>query len=664
MTTAETTVRDVRMENVWIPMSDGCRLSARVWLPRDAEEREVPAILEYIPYRKNDATALRDAQRHPLFASCGYASVRVDMRGSGDSDGILYDEYLLQEQDDALEILSWLADQPWCTGAIGMMGISWGGFNSLQVAARRPLELKAIIALCATDDRYADDVHYSGGCVDEAALGWATTMLANNARPPDPKIVGEGWRALWLDRLDRTPPYIEAWLTHQRRDEFWRHGSVCEDFSEIECPVYITSGWADWYRNPVATLLEGLSVPRKGLIGPWAHVYPNDGTPGPPIDFVAEAVRWWDQWLKGVDTGITDEPMLTVWMPEPVEATPEGAHRWLTEGRWVAEPSWPSPNMEPRSFALAAGGLRLDEPAEEAALEIRGVQSAGIEASTATLVDQRHEDARWLCFDSAPLSEEIEVLGLPYVEVAVASDRANALVAVRFCDVSPGGVSTLVTRGQLNLTHRDSHAEPSPLVPGERYVVRVRLDMIAHLFRKGHRLRVAVSPTSWPSAWPSPEPVTLTVFAGPASRLDLPVRRAADELELRPFRPPPLLSAPGQRLPRRAHESVERDFGTGRATFRTRRVERDGALFDDGLLLVPSALDEHSIVEGEPLSAEVRCRRSFVIERGDWRTRVEASSSLSSDRGSFRVTSALEAYESDVRVFARSWDFTIPRDLV
>jgi len=156
--------RRVRVvENDWIPLSDGTRLAAKLWLPEDAEEDPVPAILEYLPYRKRDATAHRDSIRHPYVAGHGYAIARVDIRGTGDSDGIILDEYLPQEQEDAVEVLAWLAAQPWCTGSLGMFGISWGGFNGLQVAARRPPGLKAIITVGSTDDRYADDVHYNGG---------------------------------------------------------------------------------------------------------------------------------------------------------------------------------------------------------------------------------------------------------------------------------------------------------------------------------------------------------------------------------------------------------------------------------------------------------------------------------------------------------------------
>ncbi len=223
-----------QIENAWLPLADGTRLAARIWLPIDAEENPVPAILEYIPYRKDDWTAHQDATRHPYFAGHGYAAVRVDIRGTGDSDGVLLGEYLEQEQDDALEVLAWLAAQPWCTGKVGMIGYSWGGFAGLQVAARRPPELGAVVTICSTDDRYLDDCHYMGGCLLASdMLKWASTMLAYAAQPPDPRFVGEAWRDMWHERLERTPAFAEDWHAHQRRDEFWRHGSVAEDYSAI-----------------------------------------------------------------------------------------------------------------------------------------------------------------------------------------------------------------------------------------------------------------------------------------------------------------------------------------------------------------------------------------------------------------------------------------------
>jgi len=270
-----TTIKDFpakvkEVENFWIPLSDGTKLAARMWIPKDAEKKPVPALLEYLPYRKRDGTHVRDALTHPYFAGHGYAAIRVDMRGNGDSDGLMADEYLKQEQDDALEVIAWIARQTWCTGKVGMFGISWGGFNALQVAARKPPALKAIITICSTDDRYEDDVHYKGGTVLNEMLGWAATMLAYSSRPPDPEFVGNKWRKMWMNRLENEPFLAINWLKHPHRDAYWKHGSVCEDYAAIEAPTLIVGGWNDAYSNAIPRLMKGLRTTRKAIIGPWA----------------------------------------------------------------------------------------------------------------------------------------------------------------------------------------------------------------------------------------------------------------------------------------------------------------------------------------------------------------------------------------------------------
>jgi len=260
------------VDDLWIPLPDGARLSAHLWLPPGADAAPVPAIVEVSPYRHEDHTRRRDAVRHPYFAEHGYASLRVDIRGSGASGGVLLDEYTEQEQEDVCAALEWVASQPWCTGSLGMIGLSWGGFAALQAAARRPAALKAVVALCASADRYGADVKYHGGCVLGCELlPWSSTMLAMSVRPPDPDLVGEGWRELWLERLEQAVPFAETWLAHQRRDEYWHIGSPSDDYAAVECPVYAVGGWADPYRQAVLDLLASLSGPRKGLIGPWSH---------------------------------------------------------------------------------------------------------------------------------------------------------------------------------------------------------------------------------------------------------------------------------------------------------------------------------------------------------------------------------------------------------
>jgi uncharacterized protein len=662
------------LEHVWIPLSDGCRLAARIWLPEDAENDPVPAILEYIPYRKNDWTARRDSIRHPYLAGHGYAAVRVDLRGTGESEGILLDEYLPQEQDDALEVLAWLAAQPWCTGAVGMVGISWGGFNGLQVAARRPPELKAVVTLCSTDDRYADDVHYTGGCLLAIdMLPWASQMLVWNAVPPDPALVGDGWRDVWLDRLDRTPPYVEAWLSHQRRDAYWKHGSICEDFGAIECPVFAVGGWADGYSNAVLHLLEGLECPRLGLIGPWAHAFPEEGVPGPAIGFLQETLRFFDRWLKEIETGIMDEPILRVWMEE---WSPPRAHLATRPGRWVAETEWPSARLVPSELFLNPAAL-AGTPAAQHALAHRSAQATGLDSGlwcpygdAADLpTDQRLDDGLSLCFDSAPLDEPVEILGFPEVTLALAVDRPLALVAVRLCDVAPTGESALVTRGLLNLAHRASHESPCLLEPGRRYEVTVRLNAIAHSFPPGHRLRVAVSPTYWPFVWPSPEPVTLTVFTG-ASTLLLPVR-PLDGVAAGPAWPAPAFQEPEGSTPLPVEELSE---GHARRTISrdvaSERVELVYA-YGGGRLRLPNGLEleddykeSYAIVEGDPLSATVATEMAVSLGRGEWQTRVETRSKLSCDAATFRVTNTVEAWEGAARIFRRTWSFSVARDCV
>jgi putative CocE/NonD family hydrolase len=651
-------VREI--EHTWIPLSDGCRLAARIWLPEDAEEDPVPAVLEYLPYRKNDGTAIRDAARQPYVAGFGYATVRVDMRGTGESDGLIEDEYSTREEDDALEVVAWLAEQAWCTGGVGIWGISWGGFNALQVAARRPPALKAVITLCASDDRYADDVHYRGGCVLALdMLHWASSMLTWSGRPPDPRL-RDDWRETWLRRLEAGTSWIEPWLAHQRRDDYWKHGSVCEDYAAIECPVYAVGGFVDGYTNAVPRLLEGLSGPRKGLIGPWAHAFPDDALPGPSVGFLQECVRWWDHWLKSVENGVMDEAMLRVWMQESVAPRPSYEVR---PGRWVGEPSWPSPNAEARRWKLPGDGER----------SVRSPQSTGSEAGVWTASgqaadlagDQRLDDGCSLVYDFETLAEPLEILGLPAVTLDFALDRPLGLVCVRLCEVFPDGTSALVTRGILNLAHRESHEEPTPVEPGARYEVRVPLDVIAHSFPVGNRLRVAVSPAYWPWAWPSPEDVTMTVYGG---ELELPVRTPRSEDDALSAFDEPEHSAPleveqgasgaGGRTIRRDLESglVEQTFdwdlgGTARL------VAIDLETWDTSRTV-------YSIRDDDPLSASVRFHATSGMARDDWRIVSEVTSSMACDRDSFLVEMRLDVRDGAEALFEREWQLSFPRDHV
>jgi putative CocE/NonD family hydrolase len=657
-----------RIDHVWIAVRDGTRLSARIWLPDDAGSRPVPAILEYIPYRKDDATAPRDAALHGQLAPHGFACIRVDLRGSGDSEGVLEGEYLTQELEDGVDVIAWLGAQPWCNGRVGMIGKSWGGFNALQIAALAPPALGCVVSVCSTDDRYRDDVHYTGGCVFAlAALSWATTMLAYTARPPDPAALGDRWRELWHARLAAIRPFGHEWLNHQRRDEFWRHGSVGESPDEIHCPVYMVGGWADPYRGAILRMLSAAPDRVRGLIGPWAHLYPHQGAPGPAIGFLELCRRLFARHLHDEGPGLDDEPPLRAWMQEPVPPRPGYSDR---PGRWVAETRWP-PDSEPLRLFITVDGLH-EQAGPVCELNHRGLLAHGSDGQTWLpwggaadfAADQRAEDGRSLTFDSAPLERRLEILGEPAVEVTVVPEAATGQLAVRLCDVAPGGASTLVTFGVLNLCHRDSHSVPRPLVPNDAVRVRVPLTAIAYTFPPRHRLRVTLAGSYWPWAWPAPGGANLNIRVGESALL-LPVREPQPlDDDLPPLPPPEEAPEPEyeQLAPVDVQRSQSRDVASGRLTSETQMSYFGTFKLPDGLVYSESGRDRFSLVEGDPLSAEAESTSEIRIGRGSWQTRVSAESSMEADAELFHLKDRLEAFEGSESVFAAEWQVEIPRD--
>ncbi|MFU8832999.1 MAG: CocE/NonD family hydrolase, partial [Wenzhouxiangella sp.] len=483
-------------ENLRVPVTDGLELSARVWRPRCSDRKPVPVILEYVPYRKRFGTAVRDEKTHKFLAGHGYACVRLDIRGSGESDGVLTDEYLQTELDDGVAAIHWLAARDWCNGRLGMMGISWGGFNALQIAAMQPEPLKAIVTVASSDDRFADDVHHMGGALLGDNLSWASVMFSYNTMPPDPALVGERWRDMWIERLEGSGLWLKTWLSHQRRDSYWRRGSVCENYDLIQVPVFAASGWADGYTNTVFRLMENLDVPRKGLIGPWGHIYPHFGRPGPAIDFLGELLRWWDRWLKGRATGVEDEPMIQAWMQDSI---PPSAGNETQPGRWIGIKDWTNAGTVNLCMKLGNRRSLVDEQdnVSERPMDVQSPVTLGMQSgkwcSYATgpdlAGDQRPDDGGALVFQTAVLEDDLEILGAPVVELEIASEQPVAQVAVRLSDMRPDHQVTRVTYGLLNLSHRDGSENPEPLEPGRRYRVRVPMNYVARRFPAGHRIR-------------------------------------------------------------------------------------------------------------------------------------------------------------------------------
>ncbi|AZO35981.1 CocE/NonD family hydrolase [Mesorhizobium sp. M2A.F.Ca.ET.037.01.1.1] len=663
--------RKVReIENVWIPMPDGVKLAARLWLPEDAEADPVPAILEYLPYRKRDGTVERDQLTHPYFAGHGYAGVRVDMRGSGDSEGVCRGEYLKQEQDDCLAVIEWLAKQLWCSGSVGMIGISWGGFNSLQVAARRPPALKAIISLCSTDDRYRDECHYFGGALMCENLMWGAAAWAIAMTPPDPALVGERWREIWEERLNGNGIWLQDWFAHQRRDDFYKHGSICEDYSNIEIPVYAVGGWADAYPNAILRMLENLPGPRKGLIGPWAHKYPHIAMPGPRIGFLQECLRWWDQHLKAIHTGVEDEPMLRAWIQDPL---PPAAIYDERPGRWIAEPSWPTASIVERRLSLSPG-LLAEGDGSDAVLTICSPSTSGLSSGVWCAygavpdqpIDQRMEAGNALVFETEPLLEEVDLLGFPELEVTLSSDKAVAILSATLSLVFKDGSATRVSYGILNLTHRHDDLDLKPMTPGKAEAIRLKLRSCGQRFEKGQRIRLAIATSHWPIVFPSPERASLSIHCA-ASRLILPVRKAnAVDSKLVPFLKPesarPMATEtikPGKPFCR----EVITNQATGETTFRMASDAGTVVHPHTGMVISAKHSDTLTMHPDDPSSARGTSNWEKSYARGNWNVHIALSATVRALRDVWRIETHIVAKEGDKLLLERDDVKEFARDL-
>lgn len=500
-----------------VVVSDGTRISVKLWLPEGSADTPTGAVLEAIPYRKDDVSVIDDETRFGYFAGNGFVCARMDLRGSGASTGVLVDEYTPVEQRDVQEIVEWLAEQSWCNGSVGMIGISWSGFNAMQVAAERPAALKAIVTACSSDDRYDNDVHYLGGVPSAFYMNlWGSALAMMNMRPPMASALGERWIEEWDNRLHTNPDLTSLWLAHPYRDSYWRQGSVCEDYQALDCGVLLVGGWADNYTDTVFRMLA--AVPgAQAIVGPWGHTWPERPEPGPGIDFLGRCLRFWRHWLLGESNGVPEDPRLCFYVQDYVYTREDLDFR---PGRW-----WAVNDLDgvtsPRVMPLGADG-RLDVAAEPGrTARHRSALTVGTDARhmlpMGELTDlpgiQDSDDARSLVFETAPLTEDLVILGNAALRVTVSSAVSSCHLFVRITDVDPDGHSHLVTRGALNLAHRHGHApdQVAALVPDETVAVTIPLKATSYRFSPGHRLRVALSNSYWPWLWPAAEHGTITV---------------------------------------------------------------------------------------------------------------------------------------------------------
>lgn len=642
-------------QHTWIQMSDGVKLSAKLWQPKNLEGKTKGAVLEYLPYRKDEFTALRDEIRHKYFAGCGYTSIRVDIRGTGDSEGIIEDEYPKQEQDDALEIISWIEAQPWSNGSVAMIGKSWGGFNGLQLAALQPPSLKTIITLCSTDDRYADDVHYRGGTLMGSDMQWwASTMFAYNARPPFPKFVGSNWYDMWLNRLENTPPFIEKWVSHQTRDDYWKHGSVCEDYSAIKIPVLTMSGWADGYTDALFRLMNNLEVPKKGIVGPWAHEFPDTAIPGPQMGYLQEVTEWLDKWMKDDEEPRHHEDEFLVYVQDSVKPATSYDYR---AGKWI--------NL----FNENQENIDLFETLENE-IALQNNQHHGLYSGVFCPFgqdgdlpdDQTLDNALTTSVMLGPLDNPINIAGQPIANLKVKSSVKDANIHVRISDVHPNGEKTLVTMGQFNMNHYKSREFPVEL-PLEEYIdVSFTLDVIGYQIPEGHYIEISISPTYWPQIWPSKEMADLTVNLAD-SKLFVPAINNFKEVTLKNSQ-----AETAKPLDKIIHRDGSRTRDVIKKLTTNEWVLDDFS--DEGLrTLTDSHItygtknhNVYSIKENDPLSAKVKCDWSVIIKDDDIDTEIVTESIMTCDESYYYLVNILTAYNNGEECFNKKWEKQIKRN--
>ncbi|MFB9953446.1 CocE/NonD family hydrolase [Rhizobium puerariae] len=658
------------IENQWITLKDGTRLAARIWMPAGAEADPVPAVFEFLPYRKRDGTSARDESTYPVFAAAGIAGVRVDIRGSGESDGVIDGEYTELELANACELIAWIAAQPWSNGSVGMMGISWGGFNSLQVAALRPPALKAVISIASTTDRYNDDIHYKNGCHLSAQLSWAATMLAYQSRPPDPEIVGSHWMEMWMERLENEPFFMEEWLSHQRRDAFWQHGSISEDFPAVEIPTLVIAGWADGYRNTPLLAVEGLGEKSRALIGPWVHKYPHFAWPKPRADFHGEAIAFWNRWLRGEKNGIENLPQVRAYILDGPKPAPR---RDTDPGFWISKREWNRPEMQcfyVEQFGTLVEGLPIPHaPAHE--VYLRSPLDTGTTAGEwftlkpdAELAgDQRIDDAGSLTFETLPLADDQSFLGRPELTVTLRCDAELANLCARIVDVHPDGSATRVSFGVINLAHCDGNAEPKALAPGESIGIRLVLDACGYRFGKGHRIRLSLSTAYWPTVLPPPVDPGLTVDIASLG-LAMPKLGEHNVFEMRQPDNPDPLPAYIQHAPAETGRDVTRDLSGNRTDY---HILEDTGLFehpDTGLATRQRREELWSIRPDDPLSMTGVSTWTCDMRRKGWSVRTISTSRISCTARDWLISASVLAYDGEKQVFEKTFGKVIPRDLM
>ncbi len=647
-----------------VPMRDGVELNVRITAP-DASGR-FPAVLEYNPYRRLNA-ALPDYRDEfppvvPYLAERGYVVVQFDVRGTGSSAGFSTDMYSDDERRDGHDMIEWCAAQEWCTGAVGMVGKSYGAVVQWQVAVQAPPHLRAIVVRSGGGDIYTEFSNPGGSIRPWMFEQYGPQMNAYNVAPPDPSFTGARWAALWQERLDHSVPWSLSYIRNLLAGEYWGNRSLAPGYDRVQCAVLLIEGWPDWYATAELRAFQNLRAPKKVLIGPWGHYYPEESValPGPRIDARQEYLKWFDRWLKDIDNAVMDEPPVTVFVRSwqtPSLLTIEDS------GIWRCESAWPPPHVQPTDFFLNANGRLASSPGEAGAdtYEYRpsvglttGRRGLGATTPWGTPVDQRLDDAYSVLYDSRPLSEPMELLGEPAVALVVSSTAEVAYFHLRLCDVAPDGASRLITDGGLLATHRHSHARPEKLVPGEVVELRFPLKHCAYALAPGHRLRVAVASAEFQNQWPTGERARNTIHRGGAhsSHVILPVAGRAAQLFPPPaFEPSPIPAKRTDELPSPTY-SMHLDFVADTVTCEL--VNPDPVRRNHSLMTISNR---------DPARASIVSSVTYRPQHPTLDIRIDSGCQLVSDATTYTHTVQLDIRIDGRPHFIKSWTECVPRRL-
>lgn len=507
--------------NVVVPLPDGTRLGASLYLP-DTPGR-FPTTVSYYPYRKDDLIGAMFEHGRQVLAAAGYATLLVDFRGCGASEGVCTTTFdLRREGADGAAVVEWAAAQPWSDGNVGVWGMSYGGCMSLAIAAERPPHLRAAFPMFPSADLFSHFV-YPGGVPNCLSNGLRETfMLLMDLAPPTFDDPERDWQAVWrnrLERLERGDLYSLEFPAHRDLDEWWRRSTV--DIERIEVPTYLIGGWNDVLLEGAVDAFERITARKHMLMGPWVHT-PPDVSPYEPVDWPLELRRWFDRWVR--DDPDADE-----------RGTTSLTYYVQGDGRWREAAAWPVPGTSEQALWLSpANRLSAERPEEdgEHAYEHRatvGVQG-GLWDSCGLGIgypqEQTPDDLKSLVFESAALERDVTLVGRPRLRVNVVLERGDELyLAAKLSHVAPDGTATHVATGVLNAEHRISHREPRAMPRGEVQEIELPLWATGAAVPAGHRWRLAIACGEFPRLYPTPVSPAIRVLHGPSapSSLTLPV---------------------------------------------------------------------------------------------------------------------------------------------